>query len=570
MSALQSMAVAASAARAGRGGPIRPRRLRAIGARGECPRESVLALLEEHAQNHPLNHALVMLDAERAGAVTYLELARRVKRITAWLSTRFPEGGQPVAILSEPSPAWGIVALATIASRNVLVPLDTSMEPDALEAILTRIRPVVLAGSAKRLHATDAYTTIAAHACQRLCFDASRLDVTLPASTAKTARSAYPATPATAVLAFTSGTTAEPKGVEIGIDNLLFQIRALTRCFALRPSDRLLSLLPMHHMFEFTAGFLCPLWAGAEVHYLPSLLPHDALKSMRTLGITRAVTVPAWLALLKRSLEHSARTAGGSIQPSWQLRSHARQAFGNDFQHFVCGGAPLADEIADFFDTVGAPVIQGYGLTETSPVVATNTMSECRRGSVGQPLSGTETAISNEGEILVRGPQVAARYQLNAGAAESIADEEGWFHTGDLGHLDSDGFLFVTGRIKTTIVLANGKNVQPEEIEAIVEGCDAVAEAGVVPIGESDSARGEEICLVAVAAPAFRDACLEANDDVAQKLNTRIGESLVCLAGYKRPRRVLLCDQPLPRTASGKLRRPALAAWAQAQSEKRS
>jgi long-subunit acyl-CoA synthetase (AMP-forming) len=272
----------------GRIGPLRPRRLNDVRTVGECPRQSVLALLEEHTQHHPLNRALVMLGGERACAVTYVQLARRVREVTAWLSARFPEGGECIAMLSKSSPAWGIVALATMASRNVLVPLDSSMEPAALGAIVRRVRPAILFTS-------------------RACY----------------------------------GSTREMAG----------------------------------------------------------------------------------------------------------------------------GGAPLADEIADFFDAVGTPVIQGYGLTETSPVVATNTVAGSRRGSVGRPLSGTETAISDCGEILVRGPQVAGRYRLDSGAGESVADTEGWFHTGDLGHVDADGFLYVIGRTKTADVLASGKNVQPEEIE---------------------------------------------------------------------------------------------------------
>jgi long-chain acyl-CoA synthetase len=524
---------------------------------GACPRRSVLALLDAHAQQHPLNRALVMLDGGSTRAVTYVELAQRVERLAAWLSARFPEGGERIAILSESGPAWGIVALAALASRNILVPLDTSMEREALDATLRRVRPVILASSAACCEAANALPA------EILRLDESRLDVMLPQGPPPpTGPRGYDATPGTAVMAFTSGTTATPKAVEISFDNLLFQIRALTGCFALRPSDRLLSLLPMHHMLEFTAGFLCPLWSGAQIHYLPSLLPHDALHHIRALGITRVVAVPAWLALLKRAIEHDARNAGNGTPSPSELRSHARRALGADFEHFVSGGAPLADAVADFFESVGAPVIQGYGLTETSPVVATNTVAGSRRGSVGRPLRGTETAISDDGEILVRGPQVAGHYRFEAHAMQRVADERGWFHTGDLGHLDNDGFLYVTGRIKTTIVLANGKNVQPEEIETRLQACDAVAEAGVVAIADGNSARGEEICLVAVPAPGFASVCGEADDDVEQALNRRIRDALAGLAPHKRPRRVLLRDRPLPRTAAGKLRRPELAQWA--------
>ena len=572
MSALQSIASPITGMVPGDPiGSLRPQRLRHVKARGECPRQTVLALLEEHAQHHPLNRALVMLDGRRAGAVSYLELAQRVKRLAAGLSARFPDGGECIAILSESSPAWGIVALATLASRNVLVPLDTAMEQQALSAALGRVRPAILFSSTSCYGVAKGLAGDGAPAGEILCLDESRLDVTVPQTTVAIAgASAYKPAPGTAVMAYTSGTTATPKAVEISFDSLLFQIRALTACFALRPSDRLLSLLPMHHMLEFTAGFLCPLWSGAQVHYLHSLLPDDALERIRTLGITRVVTVPAWLALLKRSLERSAQNGCDGTSRSSRLRTHVRRAFGGEFEHFVSGGAPLADEIAEFFDTVGAPVIQGYGLTETGPVVATNTLGACRRGSVGRPLAGTETAISEKGEILVRGPHVAGRYRLDGGTAESVAGDDGWFHTGDLGRLDTDGFLYVTGRIKTTIVLASGKNVQPEEIEACLESCDALADAGVVAVGDGNCRRGEEICLVAVPAPSFLDQCLAAHVEVGPALQSRIQETLACLAPHKRPRHVIVREDSLLRTAGGKLQRRELTDWANAQMEQRS
>ncbi len=567
MSALQSISSTAPDTPAGvRPAAVPPRRLRDIGASSPCPRESVLALLEEHAQLHPLNRALVMLDGESARAVTYVELAHRVGRLAAWLCARFPEGGERIAIMSESSPAWGILALATIASRNVVVPVDTGVERDTLETLVRRVRPAILACSEKHRETADTLVARGILEGSILPLEHPHLDVTPPAEAAPIGGSSdYRPARGTAVMAFTSGTTATPKAVEIGFHSLVFQIRALTGCFSLRPSDRLLSLLPMHHMLEFTTGFLCPLWAGAQVNYLHSLLPHDALVRMRTLSITRVVTVPAWLTLLKRALEHGARADGtGRPSPS-RLRAHARCAFGADFEHFVSGGAPLADELVDFYQAVGAPVIQGYGLTETGPVVSTNTATGSRRGSVGRPLAGTETAISSAGEILVRGPHVATHYRLDDGVVESVADATGWFHTGDLGRLDSDGFLYVTGRSKTTIVLANGKNVQPEEIETRLQACDAVVEAGVIALGDGATERGEEICLVAVPAPDFASACRATNQDFEQAMQQRIRDALAALAPHKRPRRIILRDHPLPRNTAGKLRRPALADWAKNQ-----
>jgi len=523
------------------------------------PRKNVLAILDAHAQQHPLNRALVMAGGGRAGSANYVELAGRVRRLSRALSDRFPRAGARIAILSESCPAWGIMALATLASEHALVPLDTAMEPESLEAALRRLQPQMVVCS--RNHARIAGERIARAApnAEVVHIDPSLADVSLPPAPRCSAEPGT-GTAHAAIIAFTSGTTAAPKAVEISFDNLLFEIHALTACFALRPSDRLLALLPMHHMLELTAGFLCPLWAGAEIHYLSSLVPDDALERIRAQGLTRMVTVPAWLGLLKKTLELDARGHGTLGMPASTLRAHARRALGPDFEHFVCGGAPLGDAIADFFETAGVDVVQGYGLTETSPVVATNTRTGVRRGSVGRPLCGTETTIAANGEILVRGPHVAGTYRLDDGASEALTDSAGWFHTGDLGHLDADGFLYVTGRIKSTIVLANGKNVQPEEIERRLEACEGLAESGVVAV--DGAMRGDEICLVAVPAQAIEGVDCDSIENRKPALEARIRDLLTSLAPYKRPRHIVLHDRPLPRTAAGKLLRAELARWA--------
>ncbi|MDX1433572.1 MAG: class I adenylate-forming enzyme family protein [Gammaproteobacteria bacterium] len=516
---------------------------------GADHRRAVLDMLELHAQQHPLNPALSVLERGRWRRLSYLALAQRVRELAAWLVRRLPEGGQSVAVLGESNPAWGVVALGTVASGNVLVPLDPGAGRGALADMLGMVRPALLFVSAR--HA-DLAREVANGICDLVIIEDPLLEAVLPEPDAGAARSAGGIEPApdTALMVFTSGTTGTPKLVEIGFDNLHFQIRSLTRSFALRPSDRLLSMLPLHHMLELTAGFLCPLWRGAQIHYLGSLLPGEALAEMRALGITRVVTVPAWLALLARELRHRAPDRGA-----------ARDAFGPDFEHFVCGGAALPAALERYFSDLGAPVMQGYGLTETAPVIATNTLGERRDGSVGRPLPGTEVRVEASGEILIRGPQVASRYHLGADERADVADDERWFHTGDLGHLDAQGFLHVTGRAKSTIVLANGKNVQPEEIEACLDECDELAESGVV--GLSGERAGESVCAVVVPAESFRSRPGAAGGDPARGVRRVIDQALAPLAAYKRPRRVLVSDTPLPRTTTGKLCRPALRALAE-------
>ncbi len=207
MSALQPIASPISGTVPGGSlGALRPRRLRHVKAIGECPRQTVLALLEEHAQHHPLNRALVMLDGGRAGAVSYVELAQRVKHLAAWLSARFPQGGECIAILSESSPAWGIVALATLASRNVLVPPGHRHGARGPGRCVAACR----AGNAVQLRScyqvANKLAGDGAPTGEIVCLDESRLDVTVPQTTMATARaSAYKPTAGTAMMAFHFG-----------------------------------------------------------------------------------------------------------------------------------------------------------------------------------------------------------------------------------------------------------------------------------------------------------------------------------------------------------------------------
>ncbi len=541
---------------------------------GDFARTEILGLLDTQAQQHPLNHALAVATGGQWRGLTYSQLARRVRWMADDLGARFPRGGQPIAILAESGPAWGIAALAVLASRNVLVPLDTSADVDTLAIMLNQVAPAVVLTSIRYEDTVRRLTLSGAPVGVTICLGDPfvHVDIPLPCELEQSAldRSTGSATNAPAVMAFTSGTTGEPKAVELSFESLLFEVRALTRDFALRPSDRLLSVLPMHHMLEFTAGFLCPLWCGAEIYYLQSLLPEDALREIRACGISRMVVVPAWLSLLKRQVEHRVPWDQTTAQErsSWKrtaARSRARQALGPDLEHFVCGGAPLAAETAEFFDELGVPVLQGYGLTETGPVVSTNTTRQSRRGSVGRPLPGTEARIATDGEILVRGPHVASRYHVAWDVPAPVADDDGWLHTGDLGHFDEDGFLYVTGRSKSTIVLASGKNVQPEEVEACLEGRTEIDDVGVVGLKDGSPDGAEEICAVVTASSAFAERCRTPGDSLARALRRVVDETTRSLAAFKRPKHVVVSRRALPRTATGKLRRAALTDWASSQ-----
>jgi long-chain acyl-CoA synthetase len=351
-----------------------------------------------------------------------------------------------------------------------------------------------------------------------------------------------------AVIAYTSGTTGRPKGVCIRYGSLAFQADTFEREFGIGQEDVFLSMLPLNHMFELTCGLLSVLNAGGQVDYVESIFPHEIAEAARARGATRMLTVPHFLRALQRTVQSQGVASGKEREP----------LLGPRFAAFHCGGAPLDPRLAEFVEGLGVRVFEGYGLTETSPVVATNLPGAARPGSVGPPLPGTEVRIARlageeHGEILVRGPHVMLGYHGQDERTREVLDADGWFHTGDLGRIDADGFLFVTGRSKSLIVLASGKKVQPEEVEAVLAASPCVKEVCV--LGRAADA-GEEVQAVVVPSDALGASCGRDADRLRAAIEADFAERGRVLATFKRPVRIHVLAGSLPRTTTGKVRRP--------------
>jgi long-chain acyl-CoA synthetase len=296
----------------------------------------------------------------------------------------------------------------------------------------------------------------------------------------------------TAEIIFTSGATAEPKGVVITHGNILANVvpvereivkyRKYARPFA---PIRFLNLLPLSHMFgQSMATFIPPLLAGTVV-FMRGYNPHEIVGQIRARRVSVLVSVPKILDVLR---DHVIRLAPESATPPpgrehftrrWWRYRRAHRAFGLKFWSFVVGAAPLDPGLEEFWGRLGFVVIQGYGLTETAPIVSLNHPFSTRKGSVGKAIAGVEVKIADDGEILVRGENVTTGYY---GAAEATAEafEGGWFHTGDIGEVDEAGRLFIKGRKKEMIVTPEGLNVFPEDVERVVAAVPAVRDVAVV------------------------------------------------------------------------------------------
>ena len=318
---------------------------------------------------------------------------------------------------------------------------------------------------------------------------------------------ATPAPEDTAQLIYTSGTTGNPKGVMLTHRNLVANLTQINRQIPIITKDfSFLSLLPLSHMFEQMGGFFTPLYRGATVVYLGTLKPSAIMEALSEEDIYVIMSVPRLMQLLKSTIEREleGKHLSGAVRllarAASRLPKGARRAlfypvqrkFGSHFTVFVSGGASLEPGVFNFWSSLGFTVLEGYGLTETSPVLCVNTMERQVAGSVGPPLPGVELKIGNK-EVLVRGDSIFPGYYENEQASRDAFTSDGWFRTGDLGEIAPDGGLVIKGREKELIVTGSGVNVYPDELEAVLNKVAGVKESCVIGV---DRGKGEEVHAV--------------------------------------------------------------------------
>jgi long-chain acyl-CoA synthetase len=367
--------------------------------------------------------------------------------------------------------------------------------------------------------------------------------------------------------------------------NLLTNVEAVVRMFEFGSGDRFLSILPLHHTFESTAGLLCPLRVGASVCYARGLASRELREDMSSSGATVFIGVPLLYEKLMTAIQKGiddaplfarmfAKTLLGVSRAVRQTtglrlgrtlaRPLRRRAGLDGLRMFVTGAAPFAPEVFWRYVDLGWPMLEGYGLTETSPVVCANRLPHPTPGAVGWPMPGIEVRIHDpdsegDGEIVVRGPNVMLGYwRQPERTAEVVRD--GWFHTGDLGRVQPDGRVRITGRLKNMIATAAGKKIYPEEIEVQLSNSPYVLEVVVVGGRDARGEREEVHAHVVPNLPALEElarsqgrACDGAF--VEGVLRAEVDARCEPLAPYKRVKKVIVRDVEFPKTTTGKIRR---------------
>ena len=523
---------------------------------------------------------------------SFIEAARAMHSFAALLEEIGVQPGDRVGLQSENRPEWGLAWLAIMDAGAVAVPLDAQLRAQEVGEILATAGATVCVVSARQQPLLEEVRRDRLPSLRLIA-----LDPVAGLPSWADAQRRFPNPPARessakpddlALVIFTSGTTGQAKGVMLSHANLLSNVEGVASTFEFGPGDRFLSVLPLHHTFESTGGLLCPLRVGASVAYARSLKSNELREDIRESGATILLGVPLlyekMLTAIHRGVEeapwhrrlrakallaivHFARVTTGA-RLGGRLMRRLREVSGMArIRMFVCGAAALPEELFWGFIDLGWPVLEGYGLTECSPVVAANHPHHPRPGAVGWPLVGVEVRIERpdeegNGEIAVRGPNLMLGYFANPGATAEVL-RDGWFYTGDLGRVLDDGRVRVTGRLKNMIATAAGKKIYPEEIEVLLGNCPYVLE--VVVIGGRDERTGrEEVQAHIVPNPGELEALARSThatfDDafVESVLRREVDALGQRLAPYKRVKRVVLRRQEFPKTTTGKIRRQDL------------
>ena len=454
--------------------------------------------------------------AKKAGLyqeISWSDAQEQVEEITLGLIDLGIQPGDRAAILSENRPEWAVADLSILSAGGVTVPIYATLTPQEIEHILRD------SGAKLLFVSTPELMSKVVHLQKELDLKVVLFDAPYRVSgprvwwfgellgLGKTAspeqrralaqRTEQGKPEDLASIIYTSGTTGAPKGVMLTHANFLSNCQAVRQVLPMGEADTLLSFLPLSHVFERMAGYYFVLSVGGTIAYAENL--EAVPKNLLEVRPTVVTGVPRFYEKMHERIQAAVRSASPLRRAifHWAIRvgqgkslrhrladrlvfSKLRDRLGGRIRFCVSGGAPLSKSIAEFFYAAGILILEGYGLTETSPVITCNRLDHFRLGTVGLPLPGVEVRIAEDGEILTRGPHVMRGYFQNPAATAEAIDAQGWFHTGDVGVLDPDGFLTITDRKKDLLKTSGGKMVAPQNLEAALKADTAIADCVVI------------------------------------------------------------------------------------------
>ena len=521
--------------------------------------KTIVDLIKIQAARIPDRIALQMANENGWEEYTYAETYTLSRQVAWQLWESGLRKDNRVVLVSENQPAWCVAYLAAVQIGIAVVPLDAQTPAHEILAIAEFTAAKSILASESVLEKSDVETlSLPGTMLQNInknCEIVRRSDGT----EGKTSTAEIPAdfpnvevSPDTvASIIFTMGTTVEAKGAMLTHGGFISNVQAVAKALPPTDTERILSALPLYHALSFSCSLLMALYSGTTAAYVNALRPTTLLKTMREAKTTAFIGVPRLFQMLQGTIE---RQASRADTPGETLVEKAQAVMGGEIRVLVSGGAPLPDAIYDGFQKFGMTLYQGYGMTETAPVLSVNPYLKSKRGSVGPAVEGVELQIKNPdshgvGEIIAKGPSTMKGYYQNADATEK-AIRNGWLYTGDLGYMDAEGYLYLTGHCKNIIVPASGKNIYPVELEALYQdNSETISEMCVLGIPYED---GSDTAIHAVIVPKSPDEATKA--EIQHHLQTRAKQ----LPSYQQFHKSHFWDDPLPKTADGSVDRQSL------------
>ena len=534
-------------------------------------------MMEISEERFPDNEAFKAI-VPKVVTFTYKEALKKIREIAYYLIATGAKKGDHIAVIGKNSPEWALAYFAISFAGCIIVPLDYSLHIEDMEKILAfgDVDRIFIDG--EKIDEIDKEGKLFKEKISlepeskgyKYVLDLTGPETELPKLHAED----------TAAMLFTSGTTGTPKGVMLSFSNFMSSTLSSQRLFDVYPTDVFYAILPIHHAYTMTAVLLETVVSGASCVFGKRLVTPIMLKELREGKITMLLAVPMLFNKLlaglmagvhkqgpfKENLIHFLMGFSGFMKKVFHVNL-GKKIFGNmllskisldKMRLCICGGGPLPPSTFKQFNQLGIDFVQGYGLTETSPIININPIEVYIEESVGIPIPGVEEKIvspdeDGNGIIYVRGPQVMKGYYKNDEATEEVLSSDGWLNTGDVGHIDSNGFLYLTGRAKSIIVTEGGKNVFPEEIEDKFQLFNEIEQCCIIPYMINKEMKTEGIRMVIYPTEAYlKEHGMEETSRHMEEVVESVNKGL---QSYKKITMVTVVDQPLPMTSTKKVKR---------------
>lgn len=519
--------------------------------------------------------------------ITHKEFRDQIKALgTALVDLGLKD--ERIAVISENRYEWGLAYLSIATGTGVVVPLDRALPGNEIESLILR-------SEAKAIFYSSKYDEVMNEIKQK---GNTKIEYFISMDLEQNKDGIYSQKELLSkgkkllesgdkrfvdskinneemgIMLFTSGTTSASKAVMLSHKNIVTNIMDIAKVFDINQNDTLLSFLPLHHVFECTVGFLFLISIGASIAFCDGV--KYMVDNLKEYGITAMISVPAVYDIMYRKLLKGIEKKGKletvkkgikiseallkvKIDIRRKLFAEIHSNLGGKLRLLVAGGAALDPETEKGFNELGLEMVQGYGLTETAPVVAASSPKYRKLGSIGKKFPSVEVKVDNPneegiGELLVKAPNVMLGYYNNEEATKEAIQPDGWFHTGDLAKIDKDGYIFITGRKKNVIVLQNGKNIYPEEIETLINKVEGIKESMIYGMPDDGDLK------ISAKIVYDRDIMKEINGkqseaEVEEFINEEIKKINKTMPPYKYIRNVIITEEELIKTTTLKIKR---------------